>query len=783
MRIAFVIGKLSAEALDEGQAIAGGDWEFLAGLAARYKIDAELILALQDERWAVPGSKPTIAAMREERERLLADVAAFAPDAVLAFGVTPLKVLHGKGAGIKTADMRRLPQNIDGCACPVHATFGLEEASFKPGLKRWIELDVRAMLSEAVPVQLGDYPVSSEMLHDYFKAEVVGFDLETFPGLNPWAPDARIRMAVVSDQQGFGQVIPATATSEFPEWFQNLLSSNVRKVGSNIKFDYIWCRRFGLLVNNIGDTSLAAHVHDENDPQKDLKSLSLIYRPELGDYSKAQRDMVAERGGPKIGWAQVRDEEMYTYAGCDGDASYTSYTKLYQHLRDDNLVPQYELLTKLNVMLAEMEYAGARIDLGINKMLDAEYSARLASVRAEITAELGPINPNSVPQLANALKGLVPDINLRKFLASKDNDDESTEAAILRREASKHPIIAKVLDYRKLAILHRNYIKGIHKHISQFDHGLGVVRTSLRADVTHTYRLSSSRPNLQNVSRKPPDGMEDLYVKRQYVSRFPGGCILEADESQVEVRIAAHVSGDIVLIEALCAGGDIYRQIAGRILNKRPEAVTDSERTKFKTVCLATLYGAGPTRIAAVLGCSKDEASRLIGDFYARFVGLELYIQGVKSSVKGTLQVKSLFGFPRRFAAPKYWNCKEGWRIERQAVNAPIQNAGAVITYLAMLGARDAFYARGLRSIIWLQIHDSIVADIYPGELEEVASIFKENMEHPPYGIIGPAFASFKLSVPLVCDQEVGETWGQLQKYVIGDGNLGAAFKYIERNR
>jgi len=783
----FLLGSPTVAAAREGQTITDYDFNNLTRIAERANLDAEIVFAVQHEEF-VGAKKPGMVAIRAERGRVVAEIAAIAPEIVLAFGPEAVKSLWNSGTA-KAKDLRRKPHKVGDVDADVFTTYSLAEASMKTGLTRWIGLDVMTAASGKYECKLGDYHVSTEMheeLIEWLKMPdepimtaravmskhrelICALDLETYPALDPWHPEARIRMAVISHRTGWAQVVPATADSRFPDWLVEIIGDpNIRKVGSNIKFDYRWLARFGVTMRNLGDTHTAEHVLDGNHPSKDLKSLTLQYHPTLGDYSADMRTMAAERGGME----HLKDEEMFDYAGGDGDASITVYNKQINLLTKRGLRQPYELLAKSQESLARIEMNGMCVDVDENRRLDKAYAEETSRLRERIQQQFdAPINPNSPKQLKEALLKL-PGINLLPnnikrriqtqrffdpdFMDSLD-EFETTSKEVLQREVDKHPVLQDVLDYRRRAKLHSTYVtKFADSFVRQADQWF--VRSDYRTDVAQTYRLASRRPNLQNIPCNLPADMAHLNIKNQFISRWRdmGGMIGEFDLSQAELREGAMITGEPVLVEAFAAGRDVHKEVSARLLKIPAEEVTKPQRKACKTLNFMIFYGGGAPRLAAALGISENEARKMIANYFSEMSTLDHWMQEMRRSVHDTLVSKSRFGFERHFVAPAAgWDNPTGWGIERQAINHPIQNGACCFTLCGINRVFELLDLSDLYSLPICTVHDQIGWDIFPGEKEAVEELTKEAFENPRVEDWG-----VDMSVPMVLDSKFGINWG-----------------------
>jgi len=602
------------------------------------------------------------------------------------------------------------------------------------------------------------------------KVPFIALDLETAPSLNPWDKNSRIRMVVISDRVGRAFIIQATPDSRLPEWLVQLIESpNVGLTGANLKFDLVWLKRFGLRpAGPWWDLSSAEHILAADSTLVDLKSLTLKYLPRLGDYARPFRQLLRERGG----WANVADAEFYEYAGADGEASIAAHLAQVGVIEERGLERPLRLYQDLYRVLVEMEHSGCAVDLSANLDLDARYQTKLQTLRAEISETLGPINPNSPGQLAGALLATIPTLNLTKrklmrIVGTNEDLEVSTERRVLEREASKHEILGKILEYRRYRVRHSTFIAKLRERHFVEHSGGTYLHPNFNTSRVETYRLSSSSPNGQNIPRVDDAGPE-YSIKRQFISRFDGGWILEGDLSQAEIRFAAWVSGDPVL-QASVEAGDVHTTMASRIF-RRPEVdVTPEERQYTKSLTFLILYQGGSYALSQTLGITKPEAQKLIDDFYRAYPVLRGYVNDTFSRVQETLEVETPFGFRRRFSRPYRWThpkydgpSKEAARIYRQAFNTIIQNGAACLTYCAMIYLHNRLCEGNYRSKIILQVHDSIVLDIHPEERAIIISIVEEAMTTgavataKEYGVV--------FDVPLKCDLKIGPNWAETQE-------------------
>lgn len=746
---------------------------FLDNAATEAGLDATIVFAITDPWLAGRGkNKISLATIRGERERVVSEISLVRPDLVVAFGPVAAASVLDKGNMTENELFRAVHTPFGDGGPPVFYTFGIENLRVNPGLEEWVRLDLVAAASGSTSTEWGNYTVLRPDDPTWCTAPlaltgagVLGYDLETYPGLNPWDPTARIRMAVVSDRIGRAWVVLAR-NGQLPQWVLDIARDRrILKCGSNVKFDYLWLRRFGTTMASMWDTSTTEHVLSSANPRTDLKFLTFRYVPKLGDYSRGHRNLVRERGG----WEYIADEEITQYAGGDGEASIGAYLGQVQRVNANHLWKPTRLLHTLYPILCDMEHRGACIDLDENTRLRSLYEARLTQLRAAITEVLGPINPNSTQQLAVALGQVVPGINLsprklQRVLGDEESEELSTARYVLERESHRHPVIASVLEFRKYRTRHSTFIVKLReKYATQHPDGQWYVHPSFNTAVTDTYRLSSSQPNGQNIPRKDNDDPE-LSVKRQFVSRFAGGRILEADQSQLELRFAAWLSGDRAMLRALESGEDIHRAMASIMLGKPIEQITQQERQSCKSRTFLILYGGGARKLAQDLKVPLPEAKRMIDEYFDTFHELGAYIKDVQGRVKRDLRVVTPFGFVRTFSAPRNWNSSDGWMIQRQAFNTQVQSGAASLEYCSAISLSRNPVWRNARSVPILLVHDSTVIDLHPEDDHDAIIAAVRSSKETGCRDVARELAGIEFGTPLACDISIGPSWGETEK-------------------
>jgi DNA polymerase-1 len=297
------------------------------------------------------------------------------------------------------------------------------------------------------------------------------------------------------------------------------------------------------------------------------------------------------------------------------------------------------------------------------------------------------------------------------------------------------------MEYRELAKLESTYLDALPALVHPETHR---IHTSFNQTVATTGRLSSSEPNLQNIPIRRELGRD---IRRGFVPRA-GWHLLAADYSQIELRLLAHLSGDPAFVHAFQAGGDIHRQTAAIIFNVPLENVTPDMRARAKTINFATIYGQGPHALSRQLRIDHAEARRFIEEYFARFGGIRAYLDSMVELAREQGYVQTIFGRRRYIPELRDRNFNVRQFGERTATNSPIQGSAADLIKIAMIRIHDALGQRGIRSQMILQVHDELVFEVAPEELDAVRTLVRHEMEH-----------AAQLSVPLVVEMGVGNNW------------------------
>jgi DNA polymerase-1 len=397
-----------------------------------------------------------------------------------------------------------------------------------------------------------------------------------------------------------------------------------------------------------------------------------------------------------------------------------------------------EIELPLARVLARMERTGIRIDSAELRRLSGLMERDIARLTAEIHALAGkPFNIGSPQQLGRVL---FEDLRLPAPAKHGKSKAISTAADVLEALAGDHEIVRKVLEYRQIAKLKGTYVDALP---ALMDPG-GRLHTSFNQTGAATGRLSSSNPNLQNIPIRTELGRE---IRATFVPR-EGWKLLVADYSQIELRLLAHMSGDLLLVEAFRNGEDIHTLTAAEVLGVPPLMVTPEARRDAKAVNFGIVYGISAFGLAAQLGITRGEAERYIRNYFERYAGVRRFIDETIAKVRETGVTRTLFGRERPIPEMDSRNPSLRGFAERTAVNSPLQGTAADLIKLAMVRIDAGLEAGGYRSAMLLQVHDELVFECPPEELDEVSKLVKREME-----------GACELAVPLLVDIGVGDNW------------------------
>ncbi|HFU4233388.1 TPA: DNA polymerase I [Streptococcus suis] len=400
----------------------------------------------------------------------------------------------------------------------------------------------------------------------------------------------------------------------------------------------------------------------------------------------------------------------------------------------------FEMELPLANVLAKMEIAGIKVKVETLKAMQAENEVLIEQLTKEIYELAGQeFNINSPKQLGTIL---FEDMGLPLEYTKKTKTGYSTAVDVLERLAPIAPVVSKILDYRQITKLQSTYVIGLQDAILED----GKIHTRYVQDLTQTGRLSSTDPNLQNIPVRLEQGR---LIRKAFVPSLENSVLLASDYSQIELRVLAHISQDQHLIEAFQQGADIHTSTAMRVFGiEKAEDVTPNDRRNAKAVNFGVVYGISDFGLSNNLGISRKEAKNYIDTYFERFPGIKDYMETIVREARDKGYVETLYKRRRELPDINSRNFNVRNFAERTAINSPIQGSAADILKVAMINLDNALTDAGLSTRMLLQVHDEIVLEVPMAELETVKAMVKETME-----------SAIQLSVPLIADENEGETW------------------------
>ena len=480
------------------------------------------------------------------------------------------------------------------------------------------------------------------------------------------------------------------------------------------------------------DTQLAAYLLDPTAGSYDLPKLSMQYLKKELEEGRAWRD--EEAFGPLSD--QLKAQTQWYEDNALIGALHEALGKRLEELGLTGLLQDMEI--PLCSVLANMERRGVLVDKNALARFGEMLTSRIAETQKEIYAQAGEefniLSPKQLGHILFEKLGLPP--------IKKTKTGYSTNAEVLEKLQYQHPIVSLVLEYRQLTKLNSTYVEGLSKVIAPD----GRIHTSFQNTVTATGRLSSTEPNLQNIPVRTALGAE---MRTMFVSR-PGWVLVDADYSQIELRLLAHMSGDEEMIQAFRDGVDIHTVTASQVFGVSPDRVTSDMRRAAKAVNFGIVYGISPFSLSQDIHVSVAQAKSYMEKYFEHYAGVRAYMDGVVEQGKRQGYVSTLYGRRRWLPELKSSNFNTRSFGERVALNMPIQGTAADIIKLAMIRVEQRLAAEGLQAQLVLQVHDELIVECPQGEADTVAKLLTQEME-------GVA----QLSVPLTAEAKVGRTWAE----------------------
>jgi len=559
-------------------------------------------------------------------------------------------------------------------------------------------------------------------------ADLVGISISPYPGEAYYIP-------VGHQGLGAGPQLPLELVLD--QLRPLLQDPDLPKVAHNAKYDMAVLARYGVQVRNLAcDTMIAAYLLNEH--SLGLKALAFS---RLGVEMKPISELLGS-GAKQLSMEAVDICQAAEYACADADVTRRLKEPLELELKEQGL---WKLFTQVEMplvpVLLEMEQNGVAIDTALLREMSQSLGRQLSDLEASIYENVGyRFNINSSQQL-----GAVLFDQLKLPRSRRTKSGYSTEAAVLESLKGLHPVVELILEYRQIAKLKSTYLDALPGLINP---ETGRIHSTFNQTGTATGRLSSSDPNLQNIPIRTELGKQ---IRQAFIAQ-PPAWLLAPDYSQIDLRVLAHLSGDPGLKEAFRRDEDIHTTTAAQVFGIAMDQVTPEMRRVAKTVNFGVIYGMSDYGLEQATELSRHEAAQFIAAYFERYPGVKGYLESTKEQARNSGYVETLLG--RRRYIPEIGSSNRMLReaAERMAINMPVQGTSADIIKVAMLRLHEAIHRRGLKSRLILQVHDELLFEAPPEELEEMKSLVSEIMPH-----------ALELSVPLKIDIKVGRNWGELE--------------------
>jgi len=514
---------------------------------------------------------------------------------------------------------------------------------------------------------------------------------------------------------------------------------DVKKIGQNIKYDLIVLRSHGIHLKGIlFDTMLASYLLNPAKRAHNLNQIALDFL----DHKMITYQEVTSQPERKAGFQKVPVDEATSYSCEDADITLMAYEILAPKLDENHLTDLYgQVEIPLIPVLANMEITGIRVDKQNLQDLSKSFEHQLERIEADIYALAGEkFNIKSSQQLG---KILFEKLNLPVQKKTQKKTGYSTDVDVLTTLATHHELPALILRHRTLAKLKSTYTDAL---IDLADEKTQRIHTSFNQTITATGRLSSSDPNLQNIPIRTEEGR---LIRRAFIPA-DGWVLLSADYSQIELRILAHYSKDPILIEAFNANEDIHARTAAEVFQIDSRHISDELRRQAKAINFGIIYGMSPFGLSRQLNISQQMAKTYIDNYFDRYKGVKQFMDHAIAEARSTGRTSTLLGRIRLLPDIKNKNTNTRLFAERTAINTPIQGTAADLIKLAMIRVDEHFLKQDFSTKMLLSVHDELVFEVPPDELEDVKKSVQHTME-----------TIWDLNVPLKVNMAWGEHWDE----------------------
>ena len=594
------------------------------------------------------------------------------------------------------------------------------------------DTDLDKYLTEAE--EAGEIVIDTETTSlDSHQAKLVGISLSTKIGQACYIPIGHSNGNNLIEKNIINKIKPV------------LQDKSIKKIGQNIKFDYIILYHRGIDMNSMEDTMLMSYALDAGKNRHNMDALSEIH---LGHKTISYKDLVGT-GKKQINFSEVDIKLAKKYAAEDADITYRLYKIFLKNLKSEKLLNIYEIFEKpLIKILALMEINGVKVDKKFLKLLSDKFEKKINNLEKEIfKLSKKEFNIGSTKQLGEVM------YNEMKISSMKKTKKGSfaTSAQVLEDLAFKgHKLPKLVLDWRQVTKLKNTYSDSLQEHINPTSKR---VHTSFLLAATSTGRLASSDPNLQNIPIKSEDGKD---IRKSFIAEDKY-TLISADYNQIEMRILADLADVQELKKAFINNEDIHSLTASQVFNTNINKVDSNMRRKAKTINFGIIYGISQYGLAKQIGVSNIEAKDFLNSYFLKFPEIKDYMESTIKFCRRSGYVNNIFGRRTHITGINDKNFNVRNFQERAAINAPIQGSASEIMRMAMIRIYEKFKEmKNLECKILLQIHDELLFEVKNGEAKKYSKIIQDEMS----SVKDSDLHSF--SIPLLVELNIGDNWGDL---------------------
>ncbi len=520
---------------------------------------------------------------------------------------------------------------------------------------------------------------------------------------------------------------------------------SIKKIGQNIKYDFIILSKNGINLSSMEDTMLMSYVLDAGKNRHNMDVLSEIH---LSHKTIAFKDLVGS-GKKEINFSEVDIDKAKDYAAEDADITLRLYKKFFKSLKEEKLINIYEAFEKPMIeILAKMEIEGIKIDNKFLKVLSSKFEKKIDKIQKEIfKISKKEFNIASPKQLGEILYNELKIADLKKT----KKGSFATSATVLEDLAFKgHKFPQLVLDWRQISKLKNTYSDSLPEHLNPKSKR---IHTSFLLAATTTGRLASSDPNLQNIPIKSEDGKD---IRKAFIAE-KDHILISADYNQIEMRILADLADVKELKKAFKNNEDIHSLTASQIFDIDITKINKDQRRKAKAINFGIIYGISQYGLAKQINVTNYEAEEFLNSYFSRFPEIKVYMDQTIKFCRKSGYVNNIFGRRSHFLNINDKNYNVRNFQERAAINAPIQGSAAEIMRLAMIRLNKKLNDEDQgKTKMLLQIHDELIFETHKNEEERISKIIIDEMS----GVAKSDQHSF--SIPLTVDLNTGDNWGTL---------------------